>query len=228
MPGHLSHADLRCEHRLKLYIAHLVRGSVEAGAKAARRQALAPHQVEITMDYKMKWVALLLRECQLEWFGKVGISWHGAMFIRRLVPDDDVSSSELGGGQLDVNPDELVIEYFDDLSDDKKEDGFAVLSCLQTDLDTFLSRNPEVTEATIATDGAATYSGKYLAHCLPYLSAWTGIKILEHSTGEAGMNKSSLDGHFGTASECHPSGFPMCTCLVLRILCRPISYQQFI
>ena len=61
---------------MRLYVAHLVRGSVEADAKAARRQALSPHQVEITMDYKMKWVALLLRECQLEWFGKVGISWH--------------------------------------------------------------------------------------------------------------------------------------------------------
>lgn len=64
------------------YIAHLVRGQVEAKAKAARRSQLKPEQVEVTLDYKMKWTALLLKECQLEWFGKAGIAWHGAMFIR--------------------------------------------------------------------------------------------------------------------------------------------------
>ena len=78
---------------------------------------------------------------------------HGAMFIRRLFPDDD----ESGDGQLHVNPDDLVTKYYDDISDVKKEDGFAVLSCLQADLATFSARNPEVTEATISTDGAIAH-----------------------------------------------------------------------
>ena len=184
----------RCQTRLGIYIAHQVRGHVEASAKAARRSRLAPHQVEVTMDYKMKWTALVLKECQLEWFGKAGIAWHGAMFIRRLVPDDD--------GIVDA--DQYIVDYFDDLSNDKKEDGYSVLSCLQADLTTYKAANADVTEANIVTDGAACYSGKYLVHALPYLSDWTGVRILDHGIGEAGMNKSSLDGHFGTAGESPP------------------------
>jgi len=42
----------------------------------------------------------------VEWFGKSGIAWHGAMFIRRYVPAD--------GGE--VNPDEYVISYYDDIT----------------------------------------------------------------------------------------------------------------
>lgn len=180
----------RCESRLQAYIAHQVRGRVEAAAKTMRRSSLLPHQTEVTFDYKMKWTALVLRECQLEWFGKTGIAWHGAMFIRRLLPDED-------SGEVDA--DQYIIDYFDDVSNDKKEDGFAVLSCLHADIDTYKKANPEVTEAYIVTDGAACYSGKFLVHLLPYLTLWTGVKILDHSIGEAGMNKSSLDGHFGTA-----------------------------
>eukprot|EP00951_Prasinocladus_malaysianus_P007431 scaffold53397_cov29-Prasinocladus_malaysianus.AAC.1 len=179
----------RCKKRLLKYIGHLVRGKVEADAKATCRASLMPHQVEITMDYKMKWVALLLRECQLEWFGKSGIAWHGAMFIRRLVPDDD--------GQVD--PDDYILDYYDDISNDKKEDGFAVMSCLQADLTTYVRSNSEVTEARVRTDGAGCYSGKYLVHALPLLSSWTGVRILDHGIGEAGMNKSMLDSHFGVA-----------------------------
>eukprot|EP00951_Prasinocladus_malaysianus_P016054 scaffold124502_cov35-Prasinocladus_malaysianus.AAC.1 len=137
--------DRECEKRLGLYIAHLVRGRVEADAKAARRDET----------------------------------------------DDEDEPAD---------PDEYIIEYYDDISDDKKEDGFSVLSCMQADLTTYKEHNPEITEARITTDGAAVYAGKYLAHCLPLLGAWTGVKILDRSIGEAGMNKSSLDAHFGTAS----------------------------
>lgn len=126
---------------------------------------------------------------QVEYFGKAGIAWHGAMFVQRLLPDGD--------GEIDA--DEYTLSYFDDISEDKTEDGFAVLSCLQADLHTFKESNPDIHEIFLASDGAGCYSGKFLALVLPLLSEWSGILIREHSIGEAGMNKSSLDGHFGVA-----------------------------
>eukprot|EP00873_Tetraselmis_striata_P045603 jgi/Tetstr1/465867/TSEL_010484.t1 len=44
----------------------------------------------------------------------------------------------------EVDADQYIIDYFDDVSNDKKEDGFAVLSCLHADIDTYKKANPEV------------------------------------------------------------------------------------
>lgn len=125
-------------------------------------------------------------------FGKSGIAWHGAMFAHRFMPDDY--------GESDIDPDEYIIEYFDDLSDDSVDGSFAVFSCLQADLMTFGCLNPSIAEAHNVTDGAATCYGKYMAHVLPLLTPLTCIRILGHSIGEAGMNKSSLDGDFVTTA----------------------------
>ena len=34
----------------------------------------------------MKWLAMVFRETQQEWFGKAGIPWHGAMAIIKYAP----------------------------------------------------------------------------------------------------------------------------------------------
>ena len=111
--------------------------------------------------------------------------------MQRSQPDEDGS----------VDPDEYQLCYFDDITDDGCEDGFAVLSCLHADLHSFRKANPHVARIFLASDGAGCYSGKYTSMTLPLLSEWTGLCIHDHSLGEAGMNKSSLDGHFGTAGQ---------------------------
>jgi hypothetical protein len=73
------------------------------------------------------------------------------------------------------------------------------LSCLHADLRAFADDNSDVHDIHLKTDGAGCYSGKYTALALPWLSEWTGLKILSHSLGEAGQNKSELDGHFGVS-----------------------------
>ena len=74
-----------------------------------------------------------------------------------------------------------------------------MLSCTQADLRAFASDNPDVRAVHIKTDGAGCYSGKCTALALPLLTDWTGIRVLTHSLGEAGQNKSELDGHFVVA-----------------------------
>ena len=59
--------------------------------------------------------------------------------------------------------------------------------------------HPERNAVGVETDGAGCYSGKFTRLALPELGRITGTRILWHSTGEAQMNKSSLDGHFGVA-----------------------------
>jgi hypothetical protein len=92
----------------------------------------------------MKWVSMLFRETQQEWFGKAGIAWHGAMFIMKYRPDKD--------SELDL--DEFTIVFHDMLSDDKKEDGFAVLSMLHAALHMFIHEQPDVLRGFVETDGA--------------------------------------------------------------------------
>jgi hypothetical protein len=129
---------------------------------------------------------------QVEWFGKSGIAWHGAMFIRQYVPADT-------GEVIEVNPDEYVISYYDDITDDKKEYGCVVLSSMQADLRAFGADNLDVRAVDLKTDGAGCYRGKCTALALPSLTDWTGIRVSTHSLGEAGQNKSELHGHFGVA-----------------------------
>mmetsp|Transcript_47927 Transcript_47927/g.120960 ORF Transcript_47927/g.120960 Transcript_47927/m.120960 type:complete len:394 (-) Transcript_47927:208-1389(-) len=117
------------------------------------------------------------------------------MFIRRLIAAGD---EEQGDDGIDPE-DSLHDRVYNDISDDKKGDGFSVLSCLHVDVVTYKTHNPDVTEAHIVSDSFGCYSEKFLNHCQPALSHITGVKMLDHAIGEAGMNKSSLDGHFGTA-----------------------------
>lgn len=90
------------------YINHQVRGAHECKFKADALLDIADNEVIIIADYKMKWLLTVYREAQLQFFGKSGTAWHGLMFM--------VKGKEAG---------EILIEYEDDFSDDKKEDGYA-------------------------------------------------------------------------------------------------------
>ena len=169
------------------YIGHLVRSHIEEQNKIDRRENLTLDSVEITADFKMKWTMLLLKETQQEWFGKAGVTWHGMMVIYRYAADS-------------LN-DEYTVDYYHTLSDDKKEDGFFVASDLLIIAQEIRRIAPERISALLTTDAAGCYSGKYLALILPYISKWSGLRFLEHNLGEAGRNKSALDGNFGTCGE---------------------------
>ena len=173
--------------RAALYVSHIVRGHNEGIVRGLRLRDLKANQVVIVMDWKMKWLVTFFMEAQVQFFWKSGISWHGVMFMM-IDPDD---------------PNQILVEYEDDMTDDKKEDGFAVLSSLEVALRSFKLRHPHTDEGILFTDGAKCYSGKYLALVLPLLATWdgVGIRMLHHHTGEPGKGKTELDAHFATGSK---------------------------
>lgn len=82
-----------------------------------------------------------------------------------------------------------------------KEDGFATLTALYYGLKQYKEQNPWITKAKLKTDGAGAYSGAVFTLGLPYIGGMCGIKVVSHNIGEAGKNKSQLDGHFAVAGQ---------------------------
>ena len=130
-----------------------------------------------------------VRVCQ-QWDGLcAGICWHGIMYLMRYAPDANGA----------IREDEVAVEYHDMVTDDKKEDGFAVLSACEASFNAFSIRHPGRTHAAIVCDGAGCYHGKYTSLAWPYIAKHLPMVVQSLATGEAGKNKSSLDGHFGVA-----------------------------
>ena len=170
------------------YIAHCVRTFHEGQVRYKVAEALKENEIMVTADWKMKQLATKFRETQSDWFGKAGTIWHGVMVVRK------VWNAEKSEFEYHATFETLV-------SDDKKEDGFAVLSSLR---ETFLNVKrdyPQITKATLLTDGAGCYSGTYLAINVAKLGEWTGVYVDNFFNSESGDGKSVLDSIFGVQKD---------------------------
>ena len=179
---------------------------------------MSPEQVVLVCDFKMKFLMAVFRESMSDFFGKAGIPWHGWMFFMKPSPTSQ----------------ELMVEYSHDITNDRKEDGFMVLSSAHASLSQFRERHPHITRGVLFTDGARAYTCKLIAialvevsspqvclqnfpravvniaipqfsnanytESLIQLSRWVGLYITDHHIGEAGWNKSELDGQFATGN----------------------------
>ena len=141
------------------------------------------------VDWKMKWLMFLLRETQVDFFGKADTCWHGCMYVM-TEPSDRTR---------------LRTWYVHCVSDDKKEDSFHSMSCVESCQLDFVNHVwcPEVAAGTpcfyyAISDGAGCYAGLHqlLAHI--DLSLKTRVYIKAHYIPEAGFNKTALDGRFTT------------------------------
>ena len=91
--------------------------------------------------------------------------------------------------------------FYHNVSDDKKEDSFVVISDLAEALKKTKAIFPNAKNAVLMTDGAGCYSGVFLAINLVCLVEWTGIRITDHFISESGQGKSILDGMFGVLTQ---------------------------
>ena len=103
---------------IQVYLGHLARGYHEINRKQQIFDTLHddPHTFVEISDWKMKWLMMLLRETQVDFFGKAGVCWHGTMYIMA-----DVSGKD---GQLST-------WFIHVVSDDKKEDSHHTMSCIE-------------------------------------------------------------------------------------------------
>ena len=97
--------------RTNFYIAHQVRATHEDRVKTTLLETLKDGECIIIMDWKMKLLPTKYREGMQEYFGKAGITWHG---VYLLFKKNGVYTTK----------------FYNDIGDDKEDDGFAVLSSL--------------------------------------------------------------------------------------------------
>lgn len=167
---------------LNFYLGHAVRSHHSAAVKVKIPAGLKEHQACVTADYKMKYLQSQYRESQQDWFAKAGMTWHG-VWVSVL------------------REKKFVSHFFHNVSDDKREDGFAIMSNIEQALKAMKHAFPELTEAYVMSDGAGAYSGAYLAINLAMMGDWTGIHVIAHFIGESGQGKSTLDAMFGVLTQ---------------------------
>ena len=63
--------------------AHIPRAAHQDTAKSAVIENLANNQVLIIMDWAMKFLPIVHRETQRDWFGKKGKSWHVSVAVKK-------------------------------------------------------------------------------------------------------------------------------------------------
>ena len=88
-------------------------------------------------------------------------------------------------------------KFYNDLGDDKEEDGFAVLSSFIDTCKLIKQEFSDITKSFVLLDGEGCYSGSYLAINLAIVGSITGIYVMGHFIAESGRGKSVLDGNFG-------------------------------
>ena len=166
------------QSKTNFYIRHLLRTNHEDPVKATVLEKLTECQVLKIIDWKMKFEPNKFREAMVEYFGKSGITWHGTYIIFKQ------------NGQF-------ITKFYNDVGDDKQEDGYSVFSSIVETSKQIKSEFPHLTECFLVTDGAGCYSCAYLAINLAVVGQLTGLHILEHFVAEAGRGKSCLDANFG-------------------------------
>jgi hypothetical protein len=194
----------KLETSLLNYVSHLIRSSAEHNQLDDMLDRLQPNQAVAVLDWKMKLLSLVYRESMVEFFAKRGIPWFGVMLIRRRTAAEKASElADRSAKGLPITEDkgflirEFQSTFYDCLSDDSKEDAFAVASHFQGVLLDYKQHNgTHVEEVLTLSDGAGCLSGLELLLLLPLMGRWTGIRVIQSFISEAGCGKTPLDGHF--------------------------------
>lgn len=106
----------------------------------------------------MKFVPLMYRESQSDWFGKRGISWHMSVVYRRVKG-------------------ELQWQAFVNIIQTCSQDSPAVVIIMEHILQTIKKENPEITKAYFRQDNAGCYHSATTILSCPTIAKSTGIAI---------------------------------------------------
>ena len=120
--------------------------------------------VVILVDYKMKFEAIRFREKTTEFFGKKGMSWHGAVIFYKA-NDSAINQTEAADTM------ELSNLFFDHLiSNDMTQDCVAVCSILDAILARLRIELPSVQRFWLLSDNARCYQNDLLPVMAPFIT----------------------------------------------------------
>lgn len=202
------------------YLGHVVRKTHELALEQAVMAGLMDiHGVLVRIDYKMKFLPLIFREGQSQFFGKKGFSFGGVSLCRFRTEAEKAALVAEGAKYVS----DCIVTTVDVTSDDSTEDSEAAIRYFPLYVDiklrmfvkymiTYFSRvalvglsvckdiAPHIEYAVLITDGAACFNSTEFATAVPSMGALTGIFVRVHIVTEAGCGKSRLDGHFPFAN----------------------------
>ena len=114
--------------------------------------------VLIVNDWAMKFIPQKYRECQSDWFGKRGLSWHISVVYRR------------------VNS-QLQSQSFIHIIQSCSQDSDAVVKIMHHVLQSLKKEHPKIAKAFFRQDNAGCYHSALTILSCPSLAKTTGIKI---------------------------------------------------
>ncbi len=191
--------------KLLLYWGHRVRVRNQRSRIDAIMDSLASHEGMIVMDFKMKFESVYFREKTTEFYGKKGLSWHGALLYTRYTHEEQTSAAirqEMApSGSRDKH--DLLdyhITYFDHISSgDSKQDHVAVWAYFDAVLRKMRECLPHVKAIYVQSDNARCYKKGTLLLGMYKTAKAYGIKILSYVHTGVQDGKGSIDAHFSTA-----------------------------
>ena len=176
----------KCRTNFIHWRSHIVRKKVESQYSREQIQNLKPGEVIVICDFKMKILALLMKETKQDFFGKRGTACLGFMVI---------SNQEQHEGFVDVR-------FYLFFSDDTTQDTNFVLAGKHYIYKEIIpSLFPETAKVKIRfeSDGAGSFNSNLAKAAMPFWDTWTDGKVTEiqirHSVN--GDGKSTLDAIFG-------------------------------
>ena len=174
----------RCKTNLIHWRSHIARKAVEKEYTHRQSVGLGPDEVIIICDFKMKILAMYLRETKQQFFGKRGTSCLGFLIM---------TNTQRRDGKHDVM-------YFLFFSDDTQQDANYVLAAKHYIYSNVLpGLFPDGTEIKVhfESDGAGCFNCTLLKATMPFWKDWTGVEEMTIRVSVSGDGKSSLDGLFG-------------------------------
>jgi hypothetical protein len=140
------------------------------------------------------------RELQQQYFGKRGISCHGAMvYVSRQARTTLASPEDFERATKPAGPWLPYQTYcFDDVvGNNQCQDTVAVASLFEALIVRLKTAFPDVTSVSIQSDNGASYASPFLLFMVQLICRKHAIKPTEYVHNESGDGKMTLDAHFG-------------------------------
>ncbi|VDH98403.1 Hypothetical predicted protein [Mytilus galloprovincialis] len=155
---------------------HIIRSANQNKAKANIISTLSSNQILIFMDWAMKYIPIIDRESQSEWFGKKGLNWHVTAVCQK-------KSEEEG----------MKIYCYIHIFDSCTQNWYSVASILEDVLTVVKEKDDTINEEYIRSDNAGCYKSAPLLLSLPGISNRSRINIKRYDFSDAQGGKDICD-----------------------------------
>lgn len=148
----------------------------------------------VLLDFKMKFEPIFFREKSSEFFGKKGISWHGAV-VFHMAARDDIENIEYISDMSSLAT--LYIDHI--VGNQTTQDAVAVCSILEAVLHRAKTELPLLSEVWLLSDNASCYQNNMLPVIAPFIADAAGLNLRGILHSETQRGKSLVDAHFAVA-----------------------------